>query len=66
MADTTLFPSLIPGDDREDDQDAHDRAAIALENGACPWCDEYSGESVAQHASSAHPDEWRAYQNAQE
>ena len=30
--------------------------------GECPWCDDYSGEHVGKHASSAHPDEWAAYQ----
>lgn len=63
MPETTLFPSIIPtGDDRAD----HDQAAIAIENGACPWCDDYEGDAVAQHASSAHPEEWAAYQDAQE
>jgi len=63
MADTTLFPSIIPDDPDEDD--ARDRAAIALENDECPWCD---GEfdNVPAHASQAHPDEWGAYQEAQE
>lgn len=30
----------------------------ALEQGVCPWCDDYEGDGVAQHASSAHPDRW--------
>jgi hypothetical protein len=33
----------------------------AIEQGVCPWCDDYEGDAVAQHASSAHPDEWADY-----
>lgn len=32
-----------------------------LDKGECPWCDDYEGDAVPQHASSAHPDEWAAY-----
>ena len=32
-----------------------------ISEGVCPWCDEYSGEHVGQHASSAHPDRWDAF-----
>lgn len=32
--------------------------ADAIEMGLCPWCDEYDGDHLAQHASSAHPEEW--------
>lgn len=35
--------------------------AEAIEAGECPWCDEYDGDHVGQHASSAHPDKWDAY-----
>ena len=28
----------------------------------CPWCDEYDGEHVGRHASSAHPKRWRVFQ----
>ncbi|MFC7044294.1 hypothetical protein ACFQH6_20465 [Halobacteriaceae archaeon GCM10025711] len=35
--------------------------ADVIESSVCPWCDEYEGENVGQHASSAHPDEWDAY-----
>lgn len=24
----------------------------------CPWCEEYTGDNVGQHAGQAHPDEW--------
>ena len=35
--------------------------ADMIEAGECPWCSDYEGEGVAQHAASAHPDEWDAY-----
>lgn len=36
----------------------------AIDRGVCPWCDEYEGEHVGQHASLAHSDEWNAYTEA--
>lgn len=66
MPDTTLFPSITPdesdadGDDVIDDLlgGAPDTATAAeLRNAdACPFCAEYDGEHVLQHASSAHAD----------
>lgn len=35
--------------------------ATLIEQGECPWCDDYAGEHVGQHASSAHPEQWDAY-----
>jgi hypothetical protein len=35
-----------------------------IENGECPWCSEYKGDHVGQHASSAHPEEWTDYKEA--
>jgi len=35
--------------------------ADTIEAGKCPWCDDYEGDNVGMHASSAHPDEWDAY-----
>jgi hypothetical protein len=29
-----------------------------LDDGVCPWCDDYEGDAVAQHASAAHTDAW--------
>ena len=47
----------------EDSDEMHERDIEQLIiAGECPWCDDYSGEHVGQHASSAHPDEWAAYQ----
>ena len=31
--------------------------------GVCPWCDEYTGDYIGQHASSAHPDAWADWRN---
>jgi hypothetical protein len=38
-----------------------DSVAAAIEAGVCPWCDDYEGDAVAQHASSAHSDKWAAH-----
>jgi len=35
--------------------------ADTIEAGRCPWCDDYEGDAVGQHAASAHPDKWDAY-----
>jgi len=32
-----------------------------IEAGECPWCDDYEGDAVGQHASSAHPEAWDDY-----
>jgi len=45
----------------ENESGADDEAeSVSLDDG-CPWCDEYDGANVGQHASSAHSDEWAAY-----
>ena len=44
-------------------QDGTDDAEALVKSGVCPWCDEYDGDHVGQHASSAHPDEWDAYKS---
>ena len=36
-------------------------AETLISEGVCPWCDEYEGEHVGQHASSAHSERWRAF-----
>lgn len=38
-------------------------AAALIDDGECPWCEDYSGEHVGQHASSAHPELWREYRD---
>lgn len=40
---------------------ASDDVSASINSGVCPWCDDYEGDHVGQHASSAHPDEWGAY-----
>jgi len=35
--------------------------AEAVDAGICPWCDDYEGDHVGRHASSAHPDAWDEY-----
>ena len=32
-----------------------------IDQGVCPWCDDYEGDAVGQHASSAHSDAWTDY-----
>lgn len=43
----------------------HDTTAEAMrvggDSGGCPFCEDYDGDSVAQHAAQAHPDEWADY-----
>jgi len=43
----------VAGDDGELD--------AVIDAGDCPWCDEYGGDAVGQHAAAAHPDEWAAH-----
>jgi len=38
--------------------------AQLIEVGECPWCDDYTGDHVGQHASSAHPEAWADYSDA--
>lgn len=63
MAGNTLFPSIIPGGDSGGGLDL-DRIQATLENGQCPYCDDYTGDHPSRHASKAHPDEWQAYTDA--
>lgn len=61
---TGAFPSEEDAKDVEFEEtiedDASDDIDTLIEEGVCPWCgDDYDG--VAQHASSAHPDEYEAY-----
>lgn len=41
--------------------DAERDIAGMIEMGVCPWCDDYEGDYVGSHASSAHPEKWAAY-----
>ena len=53
------------GDASSSDETSEDAPTTAeeIDAGVCPWCDDYEGSGVAQHASSAHPDEWAAYKD---
>lgn len=35
--------------------------SVLVADGICPWCSDYEGDHVGQHASSAHPDKWADY-----
>lgn len=68
MPESTLFPSITPDSDAERDViddlldgGEPDTATVAeLRNAdACPFCADYDGEHVLQHASSAHADRVR-------
>lgn len=50
--------TAVPDDAVDDDS-----IAATIDAGECYWCDEYSGDHVGQHASSAHPEAWTAYKN---
>lgn len=61
--DHTIFPSILPTEDRHIVTDEVD-PETALARGECPWCppdDRYEGDAIPQHASSAHPREWAEY-----
>jgi len=49
------------GDGLPDDRVPDDDLAAMIDDGVCPWCDDYSGDAVGRHASAAHPDEWADY-----
>lgn len=54
----------IDGDDGDGwDRNIEDIQTL-IANGICPWCDDYDGENVGHHASSAHPDDWSDYKQA--
>lgn len=49
--------------DGSPDADTAPALSEQIDDGVCPWCDEYEGDHVGQHASSAHADEWDEYKN---
>jgi len=65
--DGTLRVDAYSDDASDDDGDApaplDADASDLIERGECPWCSDYSGDGVPQHASSAHPDEWADYKD---
>jgi hypothetical protein len=63
------------GDDPETDPDGDDDAPrdppltelqAQFDRGVCPWCDDYEGESVGRHASSAHPERWQRFKKSRD
>lgn len=47
-------------DQDEFDDLADDVLEQRIEDGECPWCDDYEGENVGMHASRSHPEYWAA------
>jgi hypothetical protein len=62
MAEYTLTPTQSEQIQTTGDTQATG-PATAIERGKCPWCDDYDGDHVGQHASSAHPEAWREYRD---
>jgi len=53
------------GENLEDDSQAEpETVTSAIESGVCPWCDDYEGNGVPQHASAAHPEDWAEYSDS--
>lgn len=60
---------IVEGDDNTDttyegpdvETLADDVIEETLDAGECPWCHDYEGDAVGQHAASAHPDAWNDY-----
>lgn len=52
-----ISASLLDGDPNSQPETKD----VAIARGECPWCDDYDGDYIAQHASSAHPNAWDRY-----
>lgn len=50
-------------DDSADSEEFNQQndAETLVEDGVCPWCEDYDGDNVGIHASQSHPDQWAAY-----
>ena len=62
-------PETSPADEEipEESSDADPESVTdAIKAGECPWCEDYEGDGVPQHAGSAHPEEWQSYKEATE
>ena len=55
MPDHKLYPSLI-----EELGSATEPLKTDAFNEGCPFCDEYDGDAVPQHAAKAHPEQWNS------
>lgn len=71
VTESSNTESESPGDDSESEPEPvtvvePEYVEEHIEDGECPWCDDYTGDGVPQHASSAHPEAWAAYKEATE
>ena len=56
--------SVLPDDGAESERESEpETVGEAIDDGRCPWCEEYDGDHVGRHASSAHPDAWAEYKD---
>jgi len=62
-----------PDDDSDGRPDASDdrprdppltELQAQFDRGVCPWCDDYEGEHVGRHASSAHTEKWQRFKTS--
>lgn len=62
-----------PDDDGDGGPDASDdrprdppltELQAQFDRGVCPWCDDYEGEHVGRHASSAHAEKWQRFKTS--
>lgn len=63
VTETDSAEEETPGEDSDAEPET---VTDAIEDGVCPWCDDYTGDGVPQHAGSAHPEKWQAYKEASE
>lgn len=55
--------TIIKEQDGPPDGDALADETISeqIDDGSCPWCDDYDGDNVGTHAAQAHPEAWDDY-----
>lgn len=53
-------PDCLAEDEPEDELAS---VEYLIDDGRCPWCDDYQGDHVGQHASGAHPEAWSEYKD---
>lgn len=59
--DATLAEVVIERDEGDANAPPDADPEAMIDRGECPWCSDYAGDHVGQHASSAHPEKWAAY-----
>ena len=50
-------------DDLVYEEDGPPDGGARSDTDGCPFCDEYAGEHVANHAAQAHPERWDDFDN---